>query len=128
MQPVGWLKIGFIIFAFCEAFFMGILPVKVNSCRNSISLLGIANAFAGGIFIGIALLHIMPEQVESWADSMCKIWLDDNPGSVKDDCPESYPLPFLLLVTGYTLILVLDKVVFDAHAYLHSKTDGHEDH
>ena len=60
------MKIFFIAISFIEAFFMGILPVKVKRCRNSLTALGIANAFAGGVFIAIALLHIMPEQVEAW--------------------------------------------------------------
>ena len=33
------------------------------------------------------------------------------------------PFPFLLLVTGYTIILVIDKVLFDTHAIL-----GHDEH
>ena len=32
-----------------------------------------------------------------------------------------FPIPFLLLVLGYTFILVIDKVMFDAHDIL----DGH---
>ena len=37
-----------------------------------------------------------------------------------ESCVDVYPLPFLLIVLGYTLILFLDKVVFDAHAYLNT--------
>jgi len=35
------------------------------------------------------------------------------------------PLPFLLLVSGYTIILVIDKVLFDTHAILGHDDDGH---
>ena len=71
MEPYNLLKIFFIIVAFCEAFFMGMLPVKVKRCRNSITALGVANAFAGGIFVAIALMHILPEAVEEWESHTC---------------------------------------------------------
>jgi solute carrier family 39 (zinc transporter), member 1/2/3 len=61
-----WLKIGFIIVSFFEAVFMGIIPVKVKSFRESPKILGVANAFSGGVFLAIALMHVMPEQVESY--------------------------------------------------------------
>jgi hypothetical protein len=41
----------------------------------------------------------MPEQTESWIE------MDDS----------DLPLPFALLVSGYTLILVLDRVLFESH-------------
>ena len=35
-------------------------------------------------------------------------------------CGHPYPVPFLLAVLGYTLILVLDKVLIDSDAVLHA--------
>jgi zinc transporter ZupT len=61
MQNHDILKIIFIIVAFFEAFLMGLLPVKCIRCRKSLAILGIANAFSAGVFVAIALLHIMPE-------------------------------------------------------------------
>ena len=128
MEDYNWLKLFFIIVAFFEAFLMGLLPVKVKRCRNSITALGIANAFAGGVFIAIALMHILPEQVESWEGVSCENWLEsqdlEETIENKAECPDAYPLPFLLTVVGYSMILVLDKVLFDAHALLH--IDGHD--
>lgn len=46
-------------------------------------------------------MHIMPEQIETWSD------LPRNEGK------EVFPLPELLMFFGYTLILILDKVLFD---------------
>lgn len=34
-------------------------------------------------------------------------------------------IPFFLLVSGYTLILIIDKVLFDTHAILGH--DGHDE-
>ena len=100
-----WTKFIFIIVAFFEALIMGLIPVKCKKFKDSPEVLGVANAFAGGVFIAIALMHIMPEQVESYAEV----------GNT------DFPMPFFILVLGYTLILIIDKVAFDTHAIL----DGH---
>ena len=60
--------------------------------------MGVANAFSGGVFLAICSMHIMPEQTESWADYEI-----------------DFPLPFALLVGGYTLMLTIDRVLFEAH-------------
>lgn len=117
----GWnsndsLKLGFIIVSFTEALLMGMIPVKIKSFRESPKILGVANAFSGGVFLAIALMHIMPEQTESYQG------LADD-GEISKGLG-SFPLPFLLMVLGYTLILIIDKVLFDAHDIL----DGGHDH
>lgn len=50
----------------------------------------------------------------------------DDGGDDDDDKPDPFPIPFLLLVVGYTFILVLDKVLFDTHAMFHD--DGEHGH
>lgn len=61
-----WLKIGFIVFVFFEAFLSGLIPVYSKTCRESPKILGIANSFASGVFIAIALVHILPEMSGLW--------------------------------------------------------------
>jgi len=41
-----------------------------------------------------------------------------------------FPYPFLLLLGGYTLILIIDKVIFDTHAVFgdHDHDDDHHEH
>ena len=56
-----WLKFGFIIVSFWEALIMGMIPIKSKTFRESPRILGVANAFSGGVFLAIALMHIMPE-------------------------------------------------------------------
>ena len=85
---------------------MGMVPVKVKSFRESPKILGVANAFSGGVFLAISLMHIMPEQTESYSN------VDIN----KD--LQNFPMPYLLLVSGYTFILVIDRVLFDSHDIL----------
>jgi zinc transporter 1/2/3 len=62
---------------------------------------GVANSFAGGIFLAIALIHLLPEGTEA---------MNEGCGG---DC--GYPFSFLIGLMGYILILMIEKVVFDAH-------------
>ena len=93
---------------------MGIIPVKCKVIKDNPRILGIGNAFAGGIFIAIALMHIMPEQVENYEQLIN--------GDENEDDADNFPVPFLLLVAGYTLILLIDKVIFDS-SLAHSHDD-----
>ena len=77
----------------------GMFPTWSSSCRENPKILGIANSFAGGVFLAIAFLHIMPEQIEGWTE-------------LKGE--DAFPVPECLVFIGYTLILILDKVLFDA--------------
>jgi len=47
--------------AFFEAAILGVIPIKSSKFRESPMVLGIANAFSGGVFLAIAFMHIMPE-------------------------------------------------------------------
>ena len=67
MWPADTLKLVFIIIAFLEAALLGLIPVKSKSFKESPMILGIANAFSGGVFVAIACLHIMPEQAMAWS-------------------------------------------------------------
>lgn len=88
---------------FFEAFLAGCFPTWSKDCRESPKILGVAQAFACGVFIAIALIHILPEE--------SALWVELNPG-----VDMLFPLPFFLVFCGYTLILLIDKVAFDAHA------------
>jgi uncharacterized membrane protein len=52
----------------------------------------------------------MPEQTEHYNE----IYVDSK-----------FPLPFLFLMVGYVLILVLDKVMFDTHSAFHKEDEHH---
>ena len=105
-----WTKVGFMIFAFFEALISGAFPTYNRNCRESPKIMGIANAFAGGVFLAIAFCHITPEQIESW-------------GEIQGEPEKLFPLPEVLILTGYSIILLIDKVVFDTHALFDG--DGH---
>lgn len=109
-----WMKLGFIAVSFTECAVAGMLPTWSESCRKSPKILGIANAFAGGVFLAIAFMHITPEMIETWAT------IQGNPDKL-------FPLPELLIFCGYTFILIIDKVLFDSHA-LFDDEHGEEGH
>lgn len=105
-----WVKLAFMVFVFFEAFLTGLIPTWSRKCRESPKILGIANSFAAGVFLAIAFVHILPEEVENWAE-------------INDDAEGVFPLPYLLVFLGYTLILIIDKVMFDTHALFDNDHD-----
>lgn len=68
IDPVFWVKIGFIVFVFLEAFLTGLIPTFLKTCRESPKILSIANSFAAGVFLAIAFVHILPEEAANWAE------------------------------------------------------------
>ena len=90
------------VVCFLEGLIGGLVPTWVEGCRTNPAIFGIANAFSAGVFMSISLMHIMPEEIEGW-----KGWIGSN---------EPFPLPECLCFAGYTLLLILDKVLFDSHA------------
>ena len=46
--------------------FLGSLPILIPKCRNSSAILSVMNCFAGGVFIAIALIHLLPEAGDQW--------------------------------------------------------------
>lgn len=106
-----WIKIGFIVVSFVQGITGGLIPTWSEGCRSNPTIVGIANSFAGGIFLAIALLHVLPEEIEAWT-AYC------------GDADRIFPLPEALAFAGYTIILILDKILFDTHAIL-DQMDGH---
>ncbi len=51
------------------------------------------------MFLAIAVVHILPEEAE--------LWQEINPGTL-----HLFPFPYLLMICGYSLLLIFDKVVF----------------
>ena len=81
----------------------GLFPTFSRRFRSNPKILGVANSFAAGLFMAIAIMHVLPEEITAW-EEYC-----DYPKKI-------FPLPELLAFAGYVIILLLDKVLFDAHA------------
>lgn len=101
------LKIVSIVVFLAMAMGFGVMPHFIKKCRTSTKFLGIANAFSGGLFLGIGLFHVLPESAEM-LESLSEM-------------PVAYFCAFL----SYALILFVEKVAFNSHALLHGH--DHED-
>jgi zinc transporter 1/2/3 len=125
MAAIDIIKIVCIFILFFIALGAGLVPIKVKACARNVEVLGIANAFAGGVFLSIALMHNLPEAVETYEDYLHP----HNGNSYQSDTPnhgdDGFPLPYFLVFCGYVLILLVDKVLFDTHSLV---DPGHEDH
>ena len=102
-----WVKFIFLWVIFLEALLAGLFPTWSKGCRESPKILGIANSFAGGVFLAIAFVHILPEESETYI-----AYQQEN----KPEKEKIFPLPYAMVFAGYTLILIIDKVMFDTHA------------
>jgi zinc transporter ZupT len=110
------IKILFIFIFIIEALGLGLIPVYCKAFQDSPAILGIANAFSGGVFLAIALMHIFPEQVENYSEIL------EKKGST-----DSFPMPFFLGIIGYAFMLCIDKVLFDTHVIFEDE-HGHHAH
>ena len=124
MSVVFWTKIAFIILSTIEALVFGMFPIWSPSCRSNPKILGIANSFAGGIFLAISLLHITPEMIETW-NSLPLNQHEENGEMVQNE--KIFPLPELLIFVGYTIILIFDKVLFETHSLFADEHGNHQD-
>lgn len=79
------------------ALLAGLYPLRVAVGDDAERRLILGNALAGGIFLGAALLHMLPDSVEIF-DTL-------------DAGEPLIPWPFFLGGLGYLLILFLEKVV-----------------
>ena len=99
------LKITSIPVLFILSFGFGILPYCITSCKTNSKILGLANSFSGGLFLGIGLFHILPEAAEILED------LSD------------LPVAHIIAFASYAVILFVEKIAFNSHSLIH---DTHE--
>ena len=59
------LKIALIVILFCVVY-LGLIPAYSKYFRSSQLILSLMNCFAGGVFLAMAFIHILPESVESY--------------------------------------------------------------
>lgn len=145
-QTLTFIKLVFIVLIAALAFISGVLPYLITACRKNMSVIGLANAFSGGIFLAIALIHILPEAAEEYQEYIHETEHDHSEDVVfvpsdPFDWPENsrrnlhgggvesagFPLPFFIVFLGYALILFIDKVAFDTHSLGHDKDHGEKE-
>ena len=90
------------------AMVFGLMPYYIKKFRTSTKFLSISNAFAGGLFLGIGLFHVLPEGAEKLKEY-------------------SLPWAFFCAYLSYALILFVEKVAFNSHSLLHGHGNSHKD-
>lgn len=93
---LGLLQILGSITIFIITIVFGIIPLKVPTFRSNPKLLSYSNCFAGGLFLAIGVIHILPEAAES---------LDNG---------SDFNIAFLLCIVSFSFILLIDKVIFNS--------------
>ena len=88
---------------------LGIIPKIWPACQKSENALSFLNCFSAGIFLGMSLVHMMPEATEIYA-----IW------AKKEGIEKPFPLPYVGFFMGYMLILGVDRVAAKACGVGHS--------
>lgn len=63
------LKVALIFILFAVVY-TGLIPAYSKHCRSSAFTLSLMNCFSGGVFLAMALMHILPEAVEVYYESM----------------------------------------------------------
>jgi zinc transporter 1/2/3 len=112
------MKIGSLVLILAVTLLFGYFPLFWKKCRSSTKFLGIANAFSGGIFMGIALFHLLPESNENFEKYFNE---EENKASPFNGLPNAYFVAFLC----YSLILFIEKVAFDSHSLIEHDHEGH---
>lgn len=94
------LKIVSIFVFLGMAMAFGLMPYYIKKFRTSTKFLSISNSFAGGLFLGIGLFHVLPEGAEMLEEF-------------------SLPWAYFCAYLSYALILFVEKVAFNSHSLLH---------
>lgn len=86
------------------------IPLISRRFKNNAPWNSLANAFSGGVFLAIGLMHLLPESSESFSEAT---------GS-------SFPYGPLLAICSFTFVMYIEKVAFDTHKLI-SHGDKHVD-
>ena len=100
------------LFAMLLCVGFGVIPKVWSKCRDSENTLSLLNCFSAGLFLGMSLIHMMPEAAEMYTE-----W------ALKEGIERAFPLPYVMYFVGYLLILAIDRVA--AKAY-HGVVHGHD--
>lgn len=119
-NSVFYIKILYLIIMAVITSIFGLLPLCFNNCRKDSRILNYANAFSGGIFLGIGFFHLFPEANENF-----ERYFSTPEG--KSSFIYGWPMSYLLAFLSYSLILYLEKVAFNSHsliAHTHNNLDN----
>ena len=96
------LKVLFLLLILIAAL-AAFLPLKLAKLKPNTPALGYLNCVAAGLFLCIAILHMLPESVEAYHS-----WVEH------EGIEKPFNLPYLCVFFGYMLVLLVDKVLVEA--------------
>jgi len=93
-MDIFWLKLLSLLVIFTIGLFAGIIPTRKSISQKGEQRLTLGNAFAGGVFLGAGLLHMLPDAIENF-----KAFAGD----------VDFPFPALITGIGFLFVLLLEK-------------------
>jgi len=105
-MDVAWWKLIGAVASFLIVIVVGILA-QLNIVRRSKRFLSLANTAGGGVILAVAVVHLLPEVAEGF-----------------EELHATYPVGYVLILIGYLVLLLLEKVVF-GHEHAHTDEPGH---
>ena len=114
-----YFKLFSFITIFIITFSFGLLPIFFARYRQT-TILNYANPFAGGVFIGIGLFHLLPD-----ASFDFEQYYKSKEG--KTSFFYGFPMSYFIAFLSYSFILYLEKVAFSTDERRSNKEKKFED-
>jgi len=95
-MDIIWFKIITIVLIILSGLAGGLFPLRKTMSQKGYLKLSFGNAFAGGIFLGAGLLHMLPDSIENFG----RLQLNTD-----------YPFAALIAGLGFIFVLFLEKVL-----------------
>lgn len=86
---------------FLTSMAIAIYPLRKKVSLNHTESVGLSEAIASGIFLGAAFFHMLPDAIKIFAEVY---------GT------QSYPIPEVICVIGFLLLLLLERLSFTLHS------------
>ena len=103
----------------------GLVPLFYTKFKTSKVFISLTNCFCGGLFITIGLVHILPESHEMLDMSHRAVRAPRKARLLQDSDGGGLQYSYLVCLMSYSLILFLDKVVFNNSDLIESNPHNH---
>jgi len=113
---LAFIKVASSIINFSLIMITGNLPIRSKAFKSSKKLISFANAFSGGLFLGIGILHLLPEAQEAY---------DDYYESIGEADEDHFPWVNFLSVACFAFLLFIERIAFDQSPPGHDHSHSH---
>src|SRR3990167_2759586 len=120
-------KVGTAVGVFLLTLAFAVIPYYVKSFKSNKTLIGITNCLAGGIFLAAALLHLIPEAIEMYANATAHNHdhpEKHDPSEPHDHDHSSFPVIPFTIFASFAVILMIDRLLLPGH---HGASHSHEE-